>query len=79
VYAKTRKNSNGKEEFLFDEAFFLRDPDAGKFIELIRKNVVVVDIRMHLKDNGSVRNHGTGFRINEKFLENCFSKKVRLI
>ena len=79
VYAKTRKNSDGKEEFLFDEAFFLKNPDAGKFIKLIRKNVVVVDIRMHLKNNGSVRNHGTGFRINEKFLKNCFSKKVRLI
>jgi len=34
---------------------------------------------MHLKKNGTVRNHGTAFRIDEKYLYLCFADKERPI
>ncbi len=79
VLADSRINSEEKEEFWFNEAYFLKDPEIDNFIDLIKKDIIIVDIRMHLKKNNSVRNHGTAFRIDEKFLYLCFSEKERLI
>ncbi len=79
VIADTRINSEGKEEFYFDEAYFLRDPKINNFIHLVKEDIIVVDVRMHLKKNGAVRNHGTAFRIDEKYLYLCFAEKERLI
>ncbi|MDE3269776.1 MAG: MvaI/BcnI family restriction endonuclease [Pseudomonadota bacterium] len=78
VYADTRTNSNGKEEFWFNEAYLLTQPDTSNLLELIRAGSIVVDIRMHLKESGVVRNHGTGFRIDQKFMKLCFGKRKRL-
>lgn len=47
--------------------------------DLIRKDIVVVDVRMHLRENGTVRNHGTGFRIEEKFLNFCFGRREEIL
>ncbi len=79
VYAESRENSEGKEEFWFNEAWYLSNPNAGNFMELIRGEKVVVDIRMHMRHNGQVRNHGTGFRIEERFLNLCFENRMRLV
>lgn len=79
VYADTRINSDGKEEFWFNEAFFLTQPNEHNFLDLIKKDIVIVDVRMHLKENRVVRNHGTGFRIDEKFLNLCFGSREKLI
>ena len=58
VNADTRVNSDKKEEFWFNEAYFLTNPDEDNFLDLIKKDIVVVDVRMHLRENDSVRNHG---------------------
>ena len=79
VYAETRINSDNKEEFWFNEAYFLTNPDEDNFLDLIKKDIVIVDVRMHLRSNGTVRNHGTGFRIDERFLNQCFGNRERLI
>ena len=79
VYADTRVNSDEKEEFWFNEADLLTDPDEDNFLDLIRKDIVVVDLRMHLRNNNVVRNHGTGFRIEEKFLNLCFGRRNKII
>ncbi len=79
VYADARVNSDEKEEFWFNEAYLLTDPDEDNFLDLIRKNIVIIDMRMHLRDNDSVRNHGTGFRIEEKFLNLCFGRRAKII
>ena len=79
VYAETRINSDEKEEFWFNEAYLLDQPNAANFLDLIRKDIVIVDLRMHLKESGAVRNHGTGFRIDEKFLNLCFGKREKLL
>ena len=79
VFADTRINSEEKEEFYFNEAYFLKNPDIDNFIDLLKKDIIIVDIRMHIKKNNAVRNHGTAFRIDEKFLYLSFSKKVKLV
>ena len=79
VHADTRTNSDGKEEFWFNEAFYLTQPNEDNLLDLIKKDIIIVDLRMHLKENKAVRNHGTGFRIDEKFLNLCFSSREKLI
>ena len=79
VYADTRINSNQKEEFWFNEAYLLTNPNEDNFLDLIRKDILVIDVRMHLRENGVVRNHGTGFRIEEKFLNFCFETREEIL
>lgn len=79
VYADTRTNSENREEFWFNEAYILRQPSASNILELIRNDTIVVDIRMHINERGSVRNHGTGFRIDERFLSLCFGSREMLL
>ena len=79
VIADTRTNSFNKEEFHYNEAQFLTNPSGHQFIELIKTNRVVIDIRMHITAGVTVRNHGTGFRIEEGFLNLCFAEKERLL
>ncbi len=49
------------------------------FLEAFKNSLVAIDLRMHLKDNGTVRNRGTAFRIKESNLMNLYSCKRRLI
>ncbi len=73
------KLDNGIEYFHFNEAYLLENPTPEKFLEAFEKNELLIDLRMHLKDSGGVRNHGTGFRISEKNLMDLYTKKTQLI
>jgi len=73
------KIENDKEYFHFNEAYLLENPTPEKFLEAFERSELMIDIRMHLKPSGGVRNHGTGFRISEKNLMLLYSKKKRLI
>lgn len=73
------KEINGKEHFHFTEAVLLEHPTPEKFLEAFNKSEMLLDLRMHLKESGAVRNHGTGFRISEKNLMLLYSKKKKLI
>jgi len=73
------KIENGTEYFYFNEAYFLENPTPEKFLEAFEKSELMIDLRMHLKESGGVRNHGTGFRISEKNLMDLYAKKKRLI
>jgi hypothetical protein len=79
VYADSRFNSENKEEFWFNECHILTDPNIHNFMDLIEQNIVVINLRMHVKPDGSVRNHGTPFRIDGRFLSLCFADKEELI
>lgn len=70
---------NDIEEFHFNEAYLLEDPSEEGFIQAFENSRVCLDIRMHIKENGSVRNHGTGFRIKEDELYMLFSTKRKLL
>ena len=79
VNADTRINSDRKEEFWFNEVYLLTQPDEENFLDLIKKDLIIVDVRMHLRENRVVRNHGTGFRIDERFWNLCFGNREKLI
>lgn len=78
VLVETKKIKR-EEYFHFNEAYLLSDFDFELFKKMIKKDQIVVDFRMYYKPNGSVRNHGTGFRVKINKLYNCFKDKVRLI
>jgi len=73
------KDIDGKEYFHFTEAVLLEHPTPEKFLEAFNKSEMLLDLRMHLKESGAVRNHGTGFRISEKNLMLLYSKKKKLL
>jgi len=78
VLANT-KEINGKEHFHFNEAYLLSGLDFELFKKMVKEDYIVVDFRMYYRPNGSVRNHGTGFRVKINKLYNCFRNKVQLI
>ncbi|HEY0088486.1 MAG TPA: MvaI/BcnI family restriction endonuclease, partial [Candidatus Lokiarchaeia archaeon] len=69
----------GIEYFHFTEAYLLENFDFELFKRRIKADDIVVDFRMYYRPNGSVRNHGTGFRVKIKKLDDCFSKRTKLI
>ena len=74
-----RQMINDKEHFHFNEVYLLSGFDFESFKQMVRNDHIVVDFRMYYRPNGSVRNHGTGFRVKIKKLYDCFTEKVRLI
>ena len=78
VLANT-KLIEGYEYFHFNEAYLLEVFDFKLFKNRVRVDDIVVDFRMYYRPNGSVRNHGTGFRVKINKLDDCFSKRTRLI
>lgn len=74
-----RKIINGRENFHFNEAYFLSGFDFKLFKKMVKKDFIVADFRMYYRPNGSVRNHGTGFRVKINRLYDCFKNKARLI
>jgi len=67
------------EYFHFNEAYLLEDFDFELFKKRVKYNDIVVDFRMYYRPNGSVRNHGTGFRVKIRKIDDCFSKRTKLI
>ena len=73
------KKIRGAEHFHFDQAYFLEGFDFEHFKAMVKKDAVVVDLRMYYRPNGSVRNHGTAFRVKPNQLYKCFDTKVDLL
>lgn len=80
VYALAdSKEIDGDEYFHYSETYMLEGFNFERFKEMIEKDAIVVDFRMYYRPNGSVRNHGTAFRVKIRELYNCFDSKIRLI
>ena len=78
VLADTKK-VNGTEYFLYDEAYLLNEPTENSLLNAISSGLLLVDLRLHLKSSGGVRNRGTAFRMKETDLHYSFSKKENLL
>jgi len=74
-----RKVEQGKEYFYYNEAYLLTDPGPRNFIRAFKKSLIGIDLRMHLKENGAVRNRGTAFRIREKDLIELYEHRRKLV
>ena len=60
-------NSGGQEEFWYKEGYLLTGLIVENFLKFIKDGAIVIDLRMHIKENGSVRSHGTAFRCNRRY------------
>ena len=78
VHADSRKVRR-VEEFYYHKALLLTEPSSKTFRKGFLSNKALIDIRMHLRPNGSVRNHGTGFRVREQDLPDLFGKSQNLL
>ena len=78
-YADHRHNSEGKEEFWYKEADLLTGLNVDNFLELIKKDIIGIDLRIHLKENGSVRDRGTAFRFYPRYWYSCFNNTEKLL
>lgn len=74
-----RKTEQDIEYFHYNEAYLLSEPSSRNFLKAFKESLIGIDIRMHLKESGSVRNRGTAFRIKEKDLIELYENRRRLI
>ena len=74
-----KKVKQNNEYFHYNEAYLLTDPSSRNFLKAFKSSIIGIDIRMHLKESGAVRNRGTAFRIKEKDLMELYENKRRLI
>ena len=80
VSADSRQNADsGMEEFCFHQAYLLENPSPENFLATFENAQIAIDVRMHLKPAGTVRNHGTAFRIREKDLANLYATKRKIV
>ncbi|MDI6721146.1 MAG: MvaI/BcnI family restriction endonuclease [Candidatus Aenigmarchaeota archaeon] len=79
VFADRQKKGES-EYFHYNEAYYFTNFDENAFFKLVQSGRIVVDLRMHIKPSGAVRNHGTAFRIiNLENLSSCYKKKEIIV
>lgn len=79
VYADSRI-LQGKEYFCINRAILASGLDDRCFFSLVAKGLVKIDLRMHIKETGASRNHGTAFRIlNYENLVNCYEHQETIV
>ncbi len=78
VHADSRKTGR-VEEFHYNTAYLLTEPSAQTFRNCFLSGKAFIDIRMHQPPSGSVRNHGTAFRVHEHDLPSLFGRIDNLL
>lgn len=78
VKAETR-GKDADEEFWFNEVWLLSGFNFDNFLKLLKKKVILVDIRIGQYSNGRPHDHGTGFRVLPDKLDLCFEHRKKII
>ena len=79
VFVAAETLGEGKdEEFRYRTVTWCRDASAARLLELVNNGDVIVELRMHLRPDGSVRNHGTAFRVRKHQLEYLFAMQEQV-
>lgn len=63
---------NKKEHFHYDSVIYTRKPNVNLFGVLIEEGIITMDYTMHLREDGSVRDHGYLFKIFPENLNKLF-------
>lgn len=79
VSAESRKFAGKKEQFHYKEAFLMEEPTSTKFVQAFKNGRICIDLRMYLRPNQTVRNHGTGIRMREAEIPHLFLKRQKLL
>lgn len=75
--AAATKGSGKDEHFHFRTVTYCAGPSVDRLIELIEAGDVIVELRMHVKESGAARNHGTAFRLRKHRLIDLFAEQQR--
>ena len=67
------------EEFYFHTAWELYGFSFEQMMNLVREGIIAVDIRIGQYPDGRPHDHGTGFRIQQRYLSNLFLCKNVLV
>ncbi|OYR42900.1 hypothetical protein DJ75_12395 [Halorubrum sp. Eb13] len=74
------KEVDEREHFWYNEAYHLDGFDGDDFLQLMRDGVITLDLRMHIKESGNIRNRGTAWRIMEESrLDEAFEERTALL
>ena len=65
------------EEFHYDSVLFCQEPSVESLVSLMKARESMVEMRMHIREDGSARNHGTAFRIHQDQLPRLFTRTVQ--
>lgn len=80
VYIKADAKMVGDvEEFWFNEAWYLEGFSFKHFVELLEEGKIFVDTRIGRDPNGKIHDHGTGFRVKQDNLDQCFERRINII
>ncbi len=74
VLAECKKDKDC-EYFRYNKAILLKKLNEASFEKLFNDGLIVWEFRMHIKENGIVRDHGPGFRISRFYLDKLYSSK----
>ena len=76
--AANARGEGREEEFRYYAITWCREPSVEAFVEMIETGDVMLELRMHLKPNGSVRNHGSAFRIKQRRIADLYAATRRI-
>lgn len=69
-----RKKIENQEYFRYTKAILLQELSEEAFEKLFNDGLIVWEFRMHIKENGGVRDHGPGFRISKNHIDKLYKK-----
>ena len=75
VAAET-KGKGMDEQFHFRTVTYCAAPSLERFLQLIEEGDVIVELRMHVKETGIARNHGTAFRVRKHRLKDLYRTQI---
>lgn len=79
VFVSARTRGAGRdEEFHYQGVLWCREPSPEAFLQLISAGDVMLELRMHLEPDGSVRNHGSAFRVRKDRIPALYRSAERL-
>lgn len=79
VFVSARSLGSGKtEQFHYYGVTWCRDASVEAFIDMLQQGDVMLELRMHLKETGSTRNHGSAFRIKQNRIRDLFKISVQV-
>ena len=80
LYVKAETKDFGADEmFWFNEAWLLKGFNFDSFITLLKKGIILVDVRIGQYPDGRTHDHGTGFRVHPNQLDLCFQYREKVM
>lgn len=79
VLADRKVDEKGNEYFHYKEAYILSEPKPENFVRAFKNSEIAIDLRLHIKENGQVRNRGTAFRVYEESLLTLFARREQVL